>query len=100
MGLTCTSVTVMLGGSLHKTSVTPQEDFITLLLVTTMFSLPDRKKLTGSEFANTIQHMTNVIRNQQLKQCYVVPTLAHLLLDYTRKRQGLTLYLDKHLTQL
>ena len=44
-----------------------------------------------------IEHGTDIIRNQQNKQCEIVPTLAQLHLDYTRERRGLTLYLDQQL---
>ena len=54
-------------------------------------------KLRWEEALTAIQYLIDIIRNEQIKQCETVTTLAQLHLDYTGERQGLTLYLDQQL---
>ena len=57
------------------------------------------KMLRKKEFMVAIQHLADIIQNQQNKQCKLVTILGMLHLDNVSERQGLTLYWDEQLKQ-
>ena len=54
-------------------------------------------KLRWEEFMSVIQHLTDIIRNQQRKYHDLLTTLSWVDLNYANEREGLTLYLDQQL---
>ena len=58
---------------------------------------PKLKQTSQNDFVAAIQHLTEIIRKQQNKQCDIITTLAQLHVDYTEGSQGLRLFLDKQL---
>ena len=55
-------------------------------------------KLRWADLADAIQHLMDVVQNQQYKLEGLFTTLPQLYLDFTRERQGLTLFHDQLLT--